>query len=232
MHLFATLLQIAIVYLFALVSPGPNFFMVTQLSLAGRRGLGIASAFGVGTGSTLWAALAMLGFAAVLQHIEWLYHGVRVAGALYLLWFGIKLLRSGARRDAKAADAVDAANTADTANATRSTGNAAVTPLPPPDRRAWLRTWRAGFLTCLTNPKSCVFWTSVFAAIFPAHPPLWFYGAALALVATMSFGYHSSLALLFADHRTQRGYKRLRRPIDAFCGAALIGLAAKLAADR
>ncbi|MFX1763320.1 LysE family transporter [Paraburkholderia sp. A1RI-2L] len=230
MHLFATLLQIAIVYLFALVSPGPNFFMVTQLSLAGRRSLGIASAFGVGTGSTLWAALAMLGFAAVLQHIEWLYHGVRVAGALYLLWFGIKLLRSGARRDSDAANAANAA--ADATEATNATNATLAAPLPPPDRRAWLRTWRAGFLTCLTNPKSCVFWTSVFAAIFPAHPPAWFYGAALALVATMSFGYHSSLALLFADHRTQRSYKRLRRPIDAFCGAALIGLAAKLAADR
>ncbi|MFD1558783.1 LysE family translocator [Paraburkholderia silviterrae] len=229
MHPFTTLLQIAIVYLLALVSPGPNFFMVTQLSLAGRRSLGIASAFGVGTGSTLWAALAMLGFAAVLQHIEWLYHGVRVAGALYLLWFGIKLLRSGARRDANTADEPHAARDA---GASRSAENAPVAPLPPPDRRAWLRTWRAGFLTCLTNPKSCVFWTSVFAAIFPAHPPLWFYGTALTLVAAMSFGYHSSLALLFADHRTQRGYKRLRRPIDAFCGAALIGLAAKLAADR
>jgi threonine efflux protein len=223
MHYFATLLQIAVVYLFALLSPGPNFFMVTQLSLAGRRGLGIASAFGVGTGSTLWAALAMLGFAAVLQHIEWLYQGVRVGGALYLLWFGIKLLRSGARRDAESPSAADVADT--------HAGSEA-TVLPPSDRRTWLRTWRAGFLTCLTNPKSCVFWTSVFAAMFPAHPPLWFYGVALALVATMSFGYHASLALLFADHRTQRGYKRLRRPIDGFCGAALIGLAAKLAADR
>ncbi|HKT97399.1 MAG TPA: LysE family transporter, partial [Paraburkholderia sp.] len=125
-----------------------------------------------------------------------------------------------------------AARTARTADSAHCAENAPVAPLPPPDRRAWLRTWRAGFLTCLTNPKSCVFWTSVFAAIFPAHPPLWFYGAALALVAAMSFGYHSRLALLFADHRTQRGYKRLRRPIDAFCGAALIGLAAKLAADR
>ncbi|WP_415774462.1 LysE family translocator [Paraburkholderia sp. J94] len=216
-HHLATLLQIAVVYLFALISPGPNFFMVTQLSLAGRRGLGIASAFGVGTGSTLWAALAMLGFAAVLQHIDWLYQGVRIGGALYLLWFGLKLLRAGMRRDTASQPAAS---------------SAPVAPLPPPDRRAWLRTWRAGFLTCLTNPKSCVFWTSVFAAVFPAHPPTWFYGAALALVATMSFGWHAGLALLFADQRTQRGYQRLRRPIDAFCGTALIGLAAKLAADR
>src|SRR5215469_13525706 len=125
MHPLATLLQIAIVYLFALISPGPNFFMVTQLSLAGRRGLGIASAFGVGAGSTLWAALAMLGFAAVLQRIDWLYQGVRVAGALYLLWFGLKLLRSGMRRDPAHTHAP-----AETV--------AAVAPLPAPDRRTWL----------------------------------------------------------------------------------------------
>ena len=48
----------------------------------------------------------------------------------------------------------------------------------------------------------------------------------------MSFGWPCSLAFLFADDRTQRGFRRLRRPIDAFCGAALIGLGVKLAADR
>ena len=47
-HYLPILLQIALVYLIALVSPGPNFFMITQLSLAGRRGLGAASALGVG----------------------------------------------------------------------------------------------------------------------------------------------------------------------------------------
>jgi threonine efflux protein len=217
MHYFTVLLQIAAVYSLALISPGPNFFMVTQLSLAGRRGLGVASAFGVGVGSTLWAGLAMLGFATVLQRIDWVYSGVRVAGALYLLWFGFKLLRSGVRR-----------TPAEAAAATPATSAA----LPPADRRAYFRTWRAGLFTCLTNPKSCVFWTSVFAAMFPSHPPLWFYGAGLATVAAMSFGWHCSIAFLFADDRTQRGYRRLRRPIDAFCGVALVGLGLKLAADR
>ncbi|WP_322010559.1 LysE family translocator [Paraburkholderia sp. J12] len=214
MHFFITLIQIAAVYSLALVSPGPNFFMVTQLSLAGRRTLGVASAFGVGVGSTLWAALAMLGFATVLQRIDWVYNGVRIAGALYLVWFGIKLVRSGARRDPAVAAPVVAEA------------------LPPASRLDYLRTWRAGLFTCLTNPKGCVFWTSVFAAMLPAHPPLWFYGAVLATVAAMSFGWHCSIAFLFADDRTQRGYRRLRRPIDAFCGVALVGLGVKLAADR
>ncbi|POM19305.1 lysine exporter protein LysE/YggA [Burkholderia cepacia] len=45
------LLQIAVVYLVAAITPGPNFFMISQLSLAGRRSLGAASALGVGTAS-------------------------------------------------------------------------------------------------------------------------------------------------------------------------------------
>ncbi|MFP6557239.1 LysE family translocator [Paraburkholderia sp. B3] len=214
MHYVTLLLQIAAVYSLALVSPGPNFFMVTQLSLAGRRALGVTSAFGVGVGSTAWAALAMLGFATVLQRIDWVYTGVRVAGALYLVWFGIKLVRSGARRDLVAV------------------APTAVEPLPPAGRHEYFRTWRAGLFTCLTNPKSCVFWTSMFAAMLPAHPPLGFYGAVLATVAAMSFGWHCGIAFLFADDRTQRGYRRVRRPIDAFCGVALVGLGLKLAADR
>jgi threonine efflux protein len=220
MHFVTTLLQIAAVYSLALISPGPNFLMVTQLSLAGHRARGVASALGVGVGSTLWATLAMLGFATVLQRIDWVYDGVRVGGALYLAWLGFKLLRSGARKDIAATMETTAA------------APVVAEPLPPAGRRDYFRTWRTGLFTCLTSPKSCVFWTSVFAAMLPTHPPMWFCGVALAMVATMSFGWHCGIAFLFADDRTQRGYRRLRRPIDAFCGVALVGLGVKIATDR
>ncbi|MFM0285174.1 LysE family translocator [Paraburkholderia megapolitana] len=205
------LLQIAAVYLVATISPGPNFFMITQLSLAGRRGLGAVSALGVGTASAIWVALAMLGLATVLQKIDWLYNGIRIAGALYLIYFGIKLLRASMQRDDASAPVA----------------------APPPEAtpRAYFRAWRSGLFTCLTNPKSCAFWTSVFATMFPPHPPVWFYGVVLAMIATMSVSWYGSVALMFATERTQRGYRRLRRPIDGVCGAVLVGLGAKLAAD-
>jgi threonine efflux protein len=209
------LLQIAVVYFVALVSPGPNFFMITQLSLAGRRRLGAASALGVGTGSTIWATLAMLGFAAVLQKIDWVYNGIRVAGALYLIYFGFRLLRAGMKRHVEAAASAQPD-----------------LPLPADDAGAHLRAWRRGLVTCMTNPKSCAFWTSVFATMMPAHAPLWFCGTVLATISLMSAGWYGSVALMFATERTQRGYRKLRRPIDALCGAALVGLGARLAADR
>jgi threonine/homoserine/homoserine lactone efflux protein len=210
-HYLPILLQIAVVYLVAAMSPGPNFFMITQLSLAGRRRLGAASALGVGTASTIWAALAMLGLATVLQKIDWLYNGIRIGGAIYLIYFGFKLLQSSAKRG--------------------ETPVIADTPPPAADSAAHFRAWRTGLVTCLTNPKSCVFWTSVFATTFPQHAPLWFYGVVLAMISTLSAGWYGSVAVMFATERTQRGYRRLRRPIDGLCGAVLVGLGAKLAAE-
>ncbi|MHA7165352.1 LysE family translocator, partial [Burkholderia pseudomallei] len=102
----------------------------------------------------------------------------------------------------------------------------------PPATRDYLRAYRTGLFTCLTNPKSCVFWTSVFAAMMPAHVPLWFSGATLLTIGAMSGGWYCGVAYLFANPRAQRGYRRVRRPLDALCGAALVGLGAKLAADR
>ncbi|WP_042977596.1 LysE family translocator, partial [Burkholderia sp. AU4i] len=184
------LLQIAVVYLVAAITPGPNFFMISQLSLAGRRSLGAASALGVGTASVIWASLAMLGLAAVLHQVEWLYEAIRIGGAVYLVYFGFKLLRAGVRRDAAPADAPDER-----------------APLAAPHARDYLRAYRSGLFTCLTNPKSCAFWTSVFAAMLPAHVPLWFNGAVLVTIGALSAGWYSCVAYLFASPRAQRGYR-------------------------
>jgi threonine/homoserine/homoserine lactone efflux protein len=51
------------------------------------------------------------------------------------------------------------------------------------------------------------------------------------MIGMMSVGWYGSVALMFATERTQRGYRRLRRPIDGVCGALLVGLGAKLAAE-
>ncbi|AOJ70351.1 MULTISPECIES: LysE family translocator [Burkholderia] len=217
MNLLPILLQICAVYLVALVTPGPNIFMISQLSLSGRRSLGAVSALGVGTASLTWATLAMLGLAAVLHQVEWLYEAIRIGGAAYLVYFGIKLLRASARREP--------------APAPDSAGDACAA-LPPPAMRDYLHAYRTGLFTCLTNPKSCAFWTSVFAAMLPSHVPLWFDGATLLAIGAMSGGWYCGVAYLFANPRAQRGYRRVRRPLDALCGAALVGLGAKLAADR
>jgi len=52
------------------------------------------------------------------------------------------------------------------------------------------------------------------------------------VVASISLGWFTAMAILFSTKRVQHGYNRLRKPIDAVMGATLIGLGAKLAVDR
>ncbi len=201
MSYLPNLLTIAGLYLLAVASPGPNFFVITQLSLGGERWSARSVALGISTGSIVWALLAMFGIAALLASADWLYLALRLAGAVYLIWLGLKLLL-GAVRPA----------TAQIATAMRPA-----------------RAWRTGLITSLTNPKSGAFWTSVFATTFPTDAPAWMFVATAAMVAGLSLGWHLGLATVFTSARVQAGYQRLRRAINAVTGAILVAFGLRLA---
>lgn len=152
-------------------------------------------ALGITLGSTTWAVLATVGVAAVLARLGWVYTGIRIAGALYLIWSGAKLLWSAYRAEAP---------------------SSSQTPPPSPLLRP-RAAFRTGLLTSLTNPKSGAFWTSVFVSVFPPDAPAGLLVATALMVAGLSAGWHCGIALVFAAERVQRGYRRLRRPIDAVC---------------
>jgi len=59
----STLFLIGGLYLVAAASPGPNFFIISQLALAGARQRACVVAAGITAGSTLWASSAMAGLA-------------------------------------------------------------------------------------------------------------------------------------------------------------------------
>ena len=206
-HQIVLLATIGLVYLAAVASPGPNFFLATQLALSGRRSLGIKVALGIASGSALWATLAMLGIAAILAHAAWLQVAVRIFASLYLAWFGMKLIVGAWRGGA---------------------GGAQLARLPDTGGQAY----RAGLATCLTNPKAAAFWTSIFGAMFPADAPLWMYPATVAMVVTICGGWYIGVAMLLSTERVQRGYVRVRRPVDAILGVVLLGLGAHLAISR
>ncbi len=63
--------------------------------------------------------------------------------------------------------------------------------------------FKRGFLIGITNPKSAVFFGSLFATILPAHAPDWVYGATIALAAGTAFGWFMAVALAFSLGRVQ-----------------------------
>lgn len=186
------------------ISPGPDFVAVTSHALADRRS-GLQIACGISIAITLWAALSVAGLAFVLSRFAFVYAAARLLGAAFLVYLGLRMLWSAWRG-------------ADAAPRLRAVTN----------RGSFLR----GFLLGIGNPKSAVFFSSLFATILPAHAPAWVYGATIALAAGTAFGWFMVVALAFSLGRIQRLYAKARFAIDTVMGTLLTALGLRLALLR
>jgi len=82
------------------VTPGPGIFYVAARTLAGGRAEGVASSFGTGLGGMVHVLAGSLGVSAIVLASAELFTALKLIGAVYLVWLGLRTLLS-ARRDAQ-----------------------------------------------------------------------------------------------------------------------------------
>jgi threonine/homoserine/homoserine lactone efflux protein len=75
------------------VIPGPGIFYVTARTLSGGKKAGIASTFGTALGGLVHVVAGALGVSAIILARAQLFTGLKLVGALYLVWLGIKTFR-------------------------------------------------------------------------------------------------------------------------------------------
>jgi threonine/homoserine/homoserine lactone efflux protein len=83
------------------ITPGPGIFYVAARTLAGGRGEGVASSLGTGLGGLFHVFAGALGVSAIVMASAELFTVLKWLGALYLVWLGVRTIRS-ARQDAVA----------------------------------------------------------------------------------------------------------------------------------
>ena len=76
------------------LAPGPDNLQVLARGISQGRAAGLVAALGFAAGVTFHTTLAALGVAAVLRGSPVAFHLLKLAGAAYLIWIGIKALRS------------------------------------------------------------------------------------------------------------------------------------------
>ncbi len=90
-------LALALAHFVALLSPGPDFFLLVgyaaRYRLRGSAGL----CLGIAAGNGLYILLVIIGWSA-LRQFGWLFTLIELSGALYLLWIGSHLVRSARSR--------------------------------------------------------------------------------------------------------------------------------------
>jgi len=197
--MLSTLLTVWLLYLGAMISPGPNVLLVSQLAAsAGRRSAWLAG-LGVAFGAGVWASCAVLGVHALFLAFPRLRLALQLVGALYLLYIATRLWRSGAT----------------------SAGSHAAA------RSPWMA-FRMGALTNLTNPKAALFFGSVFAASFPAQPGLVLQLGSIAIVVFSAIAWYTVLAFVFSREAVVRRYARVASLISRVASACFGAIGASL----
>jgi threonine/homoserine/homoserine lactone efflux protein len=75
------------------ITPGPGIFYVAARSLSGGRGDGLASSFGTGLGGLVHVVAGAFGVSAVVMASAEAFTVLKLVGAAYLVWLGIKTFR-------------------------------------------------------------------------------------------------------------------------------------------
>ncbi|AUH43312.1 leucine efflux protein LeuE [Streptomyces sp. CMB-StM0423] len=198
--------------------PGPNSLYV--VSVAARRGAraGYRAAGGVMCGDMVLMVLSAGGVASLLQASPTAFAVVKFAGAGYLTWLAVGMLRGAWRmwREREARAVARAEGEAVRAEA---------------EREEMERPYRRAFVVSLLNPKAILFFVSFFVQFIDpayAHPELTF--VVLAAWAQL-FSITYLTALIFSGTHLAALFRRRRRltaGMSAAAGTAFLGFAAKL----
>ncbi|PTW60613.1 threonine/homoserine/homoserine lactone efflux protein [Breoghania corrubedonensis] len=197
-------------YVVGTSSPGPANMAIMRNALSHGRAGGLATAFGVISGSLIWGIACAVGLGAALARMPQLLNALGVVGGCYLIFLGWKALKTAmAGRPAELGAASDAAG---------KTG--------PGHRNLYLY----GLGLHLTNPKAMLVWMSIIAIGLPAGADdLLLPVVIVAGCATLGVIIFCTYALVFSAPAMMRGYLRATVPINlviavlfAVAGAGLV----------
>lgn len=190
------------------IAPGPDTMFVLASSASGGSRSGIAATFGITTGGLVHTTFAALGISALIAASPMAFDLLRVAGAIYLLWLGVKALIAFWRGLHNGGE------------------------LPPSDgERSFWNAYRRGFVSNVLNPKVAVF----FVAFLPqftnpelGHVPLQIFllGLVPNLMGIVWLG-----GLSFLSGRAAEAFarnRRIRAWLDGVAGVVYVALALRI----
>jgi RhtB (resistance to homoserine/threonine) family protein len=210
MDLFLKWLAFAGIQAMATVSPGPAFAVAVRSALVHGRRTGVFLAIGLGLGVAAHVFLVLTGVAFLFSRSVFLFDAVRLAGAAYLIYIGIKALRAQKRVAEPEAFEIGAMSQ-------ERTGIAGI---------------RAGFLTNLLNPKAIVFFTAVLTQFIESGtsmPVLFLYGATSVIIEITWF---VLLTLFLTDVRVRNRFLSVSHWIERICGGFLLLLGIRLSLSK
>ncbi len=197
------LIGVFAIFIPALILPGPDFIAVVRSSMMGGTRSGLLTTLGVSIGLGLYATLSLVGLSAILVEYQWFAWTVRVLGACYLIYLGVRLLFARPQ-DLEVADG-------------------------PDEKRA--NPLLFGFLVTMTNPKAVVLFTSVFATAVTAQTPDWAMALMVGLVFASALIWYSIVSLFMSSRPVISRFRRSRHWIERAAGVCFVAIGGRILGD-
>ncbi len=192
-------MEVFLVGVLAALSPGPDFFIVMKNSLGIGRKYGIATATGIASALIVHITYTILGFTIILEKSPVIFNLIKLFGVGYLLWLGWQGIQSKAQ-----------------SGNLHEIGKGQL--LKPSMRQGF---WE-GFLCNVLNPKSALFFLSVFSQFIGHQTPdwmRWIYGGEIILAVGLWF---ILLAILISNNYFRNIYQQYMHWFDRILGVLLI----------
>lgn len=196
------------VSLLVICTPGQDTALTIRNTLAGGRSRGVATALGVAGGQAVWTAGTVAGLGVVLAASAPLFLWLRLAGAAYLMYLGVRSLLAAARAEARPVGSP--------ATGSSQSGRAA---------------FFQGVVSNLSNAKMAAFFVSLLPPFAGPHPHV-----GLLLGLGLNFCLLTMVWLTgyaYAVHRFGRWLQlhAVRRALEGVLGAVLVGLGIRVSTE-
>ena len=203
MEPFSILLSVASIWTLAVITPGPNFFITAQTTVKHSRFAGLFIVLGTCTGTIIWSIAGYFGIASLFMIAPWLYTTLKIAGGSYIFYLGVMMIIKSCKS---------------LSNQDTLTENS---------QNSYLN-WRKGLITNLSNPKTAMFVTSLFASVLPKEPTIGIGISIVSLMVVISLVWYSFIVLIFSSNGFKFYYNKMQKWLEGFAGVIFIGFGAKL----
>lgn len=191
-------LALALAHFLALLSPGPDFFLIAGHALRYRLRGALFICLGISLGNALYIITAIAGWSFIKDYPR-IYTILEISGALYLVWMGYMLLQSSRKPFVFGAEAKPA--------------------LRP------MAQLSAGLGSALLNPKNAIFYLSLMTVILGPNVTLSQQSFAGLWMAVLVFVWDCAVAAALGSTRVQQRLYAAIPTIEALAGIVLIGMA-------
>ncbi len=204
MNFLAQFLTVALVHLLAVMSPGPDFILISRNSLIYSRKVGVYSAIGLGLGILVHVTYSLIGIGFIISRSILVFSIIKFLGAGYLIYIGYKCLKAKPNQEVT----------------TQVEQKANISP--------WASI-KMGFLTNVLNPKATLFFFALFTQVIAPETPKIIevlYGIEMS-VAT--FVWFALVAIVLSHNIIRQRFSKIQHYTERFFGVVLVALGIKVA---